>query len=392
LRDFIIKQFMGPQIAKNTILKEADSELDTFSEIPKVDNLPLAEKLAVQDLPKVKKPAQTEDKYVYLEHDVLSKEFSFDRETPILQQKPHKIKLCLFSINETLPRPFLEFFFENSNGVYQFPSINLVMEPFLPIIKKEDDTKINMTDIAIIPQNNEQVDQNVENEQGDDEIDIEFFSQCSQFFQKTTGLSHDIASQRYLGFIEKDDVIYVFFNCSKLEGFGKMNIGIIDEILNKKKMYELPIEQHVIDLFLSSPLITHIYYQRGEEIPYPLSVNLCLSDGEGQYKNAYYSDPLKPVSIVNPKVEHPFFGSVYIFSSEPIIHGSTKGLIQGLSETFTETNSTPIKRFALFTDSAKMYKEITSAEQVDKRYICYGFVEKSHELWAVKQVKLFVEL
>ena len=367
---------MGPQIAKNAARKEEDSELDTFSELPQVTD----------GLPQV-----TENKYIYLEHDVLSKEFSFDRELPILEQKPHKTALCMFLINETLPRPFLEFYFENSNGVYQFPTTDLNMVPFLPIIKKENDTKINMTDIAVIPQGvgSEQVDQN-EHDDDDDEIDVEFFNQCSQFFQKITELSHDVASQRYLGFIEKDDIIYVFFDCSKLEGFGKMHIGIIDEILNKKKIYELPIEQHIIDLFLSSPLITHIYHERGEEIPYPKSVNLCLSEGNGQYKNTYYSDPLKSISIVNPKVEHPFFGSVYIFSTEPIIHGSTKGLVQGLVETFTETN--PIKRFALFVDSAKMYKEITSVEQVDKRYVCYGFTEKSHELWAVKQVKLFVEL
>lgn len=379
LREFIIKYFMGAQIAKNILTNEADSELDTFSE------------KHVQQLKK--EPIQkreTEHKYVYLEHDVLSKEFSFDREPFILEQKPHKIALCMFSINETLGTPFLEFYFKPDGGVYQFPSTDLQMPPFLTIIKKEDDTKINMINNPVAPVENKKNDENGENEE--DEIDIEFFNQCSQFFQKTTTLSNDIASQRYLGFIEKDDIIYVFFDCSKLDNLvvENMQFGIIDEIINKKKINDIPIEQHIVELFLSSPLITHIYRVHGEEVPYPKLVYLCLSDNEGQYKNAYYSDSTKTVSVTNPKIEHPFFGNVYIFSSEPIIQGSTKGLVQELVESLSE--STPIKRYTLFTDSAKIYKEITAREQIDKRYVCYGFIEKSHELWAVKHIKLFVEL
>lgn len=392
---------MGPQIAKNREPNEADSELDTFSEKPKDYEASNLEKSTQMQ----ENAAKPEHKYVYLEHDVLSKEFSFDRETPILEQKSHKIALCMFSINETLSSPFLNFYFENEirNGVYKFPNTELHMETFANIVKKEDDVKINMTNIEPIAQplnglnhvNNEKNGEKIGESEEENEIDTEFFNQCSQFFQKTTSLTNDIASQRYLGFIEKDDIIYVFFDCSKIESsvFENMHVGIIDEIINKKRISDVPIEQPIVELFSSSPLITHIYRQHGEEIPYPKSVNLCLSDNEGQYKNAYYQDPLKTVSVVNPKVEHPFFGNVYIFSSEPIIQGSTKGLVQGIMETLSPApESNPIKRYALFTGSAKIYKEITSLEQVDKRYICYGFIEKSHELWAVKQIKLFVEL
>jgi len=57
------------------------------------------------------------------------------------------------------------------------------------------------------------------------------------------------------------------------------------------------------------------------------------------------------------------------------------------------TNTTDvIKRFVLFTDSAKIYKEVDPNEATDANYESYGFTDKGRELWAVKSTALFIEL
>jgi len=189
---------MGPQAPRNANQK-ADSELDSFIEIPKMD--------ATKDNPIVSstnaaKP--TQKPYRYLEQDVLSKEFSFDREPAILEKKPHKIALCLFKVNEHTSQPFIEFMFQNINGTYKFPEADLNMDVFSDIIHKENPIKINIedTESAMVNQEPDDDDEN--------EIDNEFFNQCSQLFQKSTGLDIEMANQIYLGFIEKDGIIFIF--------------------------------------------------------------------------------------------------------------------------------------------------------------------------------------
>jgi len=393
LRDFIIKTFMGPQAPKNT--QKADSELDTFVEVPKADkDVPKSDEIIVAKTEQTMSDitAPTRKRYKYLDHDVLSREFSFDREQTLLEKKPHKLALCLFMINENTKTPFLEFLFQKINGTYQFPETDVNMDVFTNIINKEAPIiKINMADTETTAQ----PEQEQENETN--EIDVEFFNQCSQLFQKITSLDNEIASQRYLGFVEKDELIYIFFNCSNLDMIhlesGLYEFGLIDEIINKKKITDIPIEQKIVDLFSASPLITHIYREHGAEIPYPKVVYLCEMTENGEYINSYYSGSQKTMSIINPKIDNAFFGTVYVFSSEPIISGPTTGVVQGIVKTMTNTTDL-IKRYALFTDSAKLYKqeEVDINGAADKRFISYGFVDKGRELWAAKTTPLFTEI
>jgi hypothetical protein len=247
-----------------------------------------------------------------------------------------------------------------------------------------------MENTEIIQEESDDMDEN--------EVDAEFFNQCSQFFQKITNSSNDIAKERYLGFIEKDDIIFIVFNCSNLDILetvhtdnSEYEIGIIDEIINKKKILDIPIEPTIADLFSSSKLITYIYSGQGIELPYPKSVYLCQLTETGEYKNAYYTGSQKSISIVSPKIELPFFGSVYLFSSEPLISGPKTGVVQEIVQTLTNTSDI-LKRYSLFIDAAKIYKEVDPIEIADKNYLCYGFIDKGHELWAVKSVTLFKEI
>jgi len=421
LRDFIIKHFMGEQVSIRSKKNTEDNELDTFIEMPTVESNETQQSVSTPT-----------HRFKYLENDILSKEFALHREPDILELKKHSIKLCLFNLKESLSVPFLEFFFENISGEFDFPQKELDMPALAEVYKKEKDEKINMentTPFQPLTENENSADS--EEEADFDEFEAEFFNQCSAFFQEITYLGDDLAHQRYLGFIEKEDVLYIVFDCTDLDILENIHlqkkdgyfIAIMDEILNKKQINETPIQQHVIELFESSPLLSNIYGQDNKQQPFPKLVYLCVQ-GESGYKNEYYENvetktesenetiPLeksisksqsRSISIINPKVEHPFFDHVYLFTTEPFIKTSQKGVVQEVIQSITENVTTPdeinnIKRYALELDSVKYYKDIDIKTLIEKKelinpnYDVYCFYDDGREFWAVKSPTSFVEI
>jgi len=90
-----------------------------------------------------------------------------------------------------------------------------------------------------------------------------------------------------------------------------------------------------------------------------------------------------------------------LFTSEPFISGSQKGLVQEVissvvNNTTNETNK--IKRYALEIDSVKYYKDVdvkTLIEQnevLNPNYDVYCFYEDNREYWAVKSINNFTEI
>lgn len=417
LRNYIVENFMGTQ----PVIERAEhrDELDDFIETPEKEQLEQVAQVA------------QEQKYRYLDNDSLSNEFALYREQEILELKKHTLALCMFSMNETMKVPFLEFFFKlNADGAFDFPQTGLAMDTIYHLFKKESPDKINLDNLATFtttetePEKNEQ-DAPVHH----DEVEQEFFNQCSQFFQKVTFLSHEIASQRYLGFIEKDDVLYIVFDCTNLDILENIHeqkiegvyLGIVDEIIHRKKIFETPIETKILDLFISNPQLSYIYGADNNTITLPKLLYLC-SEGKDEtgkaefeiegYKNVYYSeDEIKEMgysqsptlSVVYPKVKHPLFDNTYLFSSETLNTGPTKGLMQELVQSLT-TGTThkddikTIKRFALNIDSVKYYKDtdmrtlIDKKEKINPNYGCYCFYDNSAEFWAVKTVAIFTEI
>lgn len=419
LRDFIIKNFMGEQISIKSKTTVEENDLDTFIEMPTVQAETIKQEIV---------PAQ---KFKYLEDDVLSKEFALQREQDILELKKHSIHLCLFNVNESLKTPFLEFFFENKSGEFEFPNKELDMSILAEVYNKEKNEKINIENTAPfqplgVDQNQPETIKDEDNDEDDfDEFEDAFFKQCSQLFQDITFYEDDVARQRYLGFLEKEDAIYIVFDCTNLDILENIHlqkkdgyfIAIIDEILNKKKINETPIQEKIIDLFQSTPLLVNIYGPDNKPKPTPKLVNLCIQ-GDGGYKNAYYENinnievadddsisksQSRSISIINPRVNHPFFDNVYLFTSEPFVKTSQKGIVQEAIQTITEGKNIAdeinnIKRYALELDSVKYYKDvdiktlIEKQEQINPNYDVYCFYEDGREFWAVKSATSFVEI
>jgi len=482
LRQYIISNFLNEQISIENNSKN-ESELDSFIEMPVIEKTITEEK------------TEPKSDYKYLDNDILSKEFCLDREREILEMKKYMISLCFFNINEELKTPFLEFLFDNQTGEFSFPKKELQMDVLANLYKKENERKINIENTTPFQKMNsltsEDYDDETEIETMCDEVEMEFFNQCSKFAQEIVFLTNDVLKQRYLGFIEKDDILYVVFdvtNITILENIHNNNkngyfVGIIDEIINKKKIFETPIDKKIIDTFESSPLLKNIYDYNNKEIIVPKLVYLCVdknfktepelkiennnntvieekpviietnnnhikeksdivqtkspfvenkpiqkdnekevSDtievienkpiqqkGGSTYKNMYYEtdDTIKSqspiLSVINPKINHPLFDYVYLFTSEPFIKGSQKGLTQEMLSVVIDNTTTTdeinkIKRYALEIDSVKYYKDVdveTLIEQneiISPNYDVYCFYEDNREYWAVKTINKFTEI
>lgn len=405
---------MGEQVSIKPNKSLEESELDTFIEMPNVT------KDAEHD-----DSEANDHKFKYLEDDVLSKEFALQREQDILELKRHSIKLCLFNVNETLRVPFLEFFLDNKTGEFDFPLKELDMPALAEIYNREKSVKINMDNTTPFqPLSFETADQKSDIDEDEDEAEEDFdefekafFKQCALFFQEVTFLGEDVASQRYLGFIEKDDIIFVVFDCTDLDILENIHLqkkdgyflAIIDEIINKRMINDTTISQKIVDLFLSTPLLANIYDSQNQQQQFPKLVYLCEKTESG-YKNEYYEEVTEQsksqspsVSIINPKVNHPFFDNVYLFTSEPLEKNSQKGAMQELFQnakngTNLADELNNIKRYALETDLVKNYKDvdiktlIEKQEPINPNYDVYSFMEDGREFWAAKSVKRFVEI
>ena len=281
LRQYIINNFLKEQISIENKSKN-ENELDSFIEMPTIAKSIITEEQKEEE-------SETPNKYKYLDNDILSKEFCLNREQEILEMKKYTISLCFFNINEELKTPFLEFLFDNQTGEFSFPKKELQVDVLTNLYKKENETKINIENTTPFQKMNsitsEDVDDETDIDSVCDEVEMEFFNQCSKFAQEIVFLSDDVLKQRYLGFIEKDDILYIVFdttNITILENIYNNSkngyfIGIIDEIVNRKKIFETPIDQKVIDLFESSPLLKNIYDYNNKETIVPKLVYLCVN-------------------------------------------------------------------------------------------------------------------
>ena len=54
--------------------------------------------------------------YTYLDKEDLTMQFGFDRDLT----KSYTLHICLFQINNSIEKPFVEFYLENRDGSFQF--------------------------------------------------------------------------------------------------------------------------------------------------------------------------------------------------------------------------------------------------------------------------------
>ena len=335
LINYIDLHFMGKQIVAATPIKSSDVDLIDTALPPPVNMLAVEDKINDDESVESDNDDTDTDTYLYLDDSPLSNEFHFGFDN----NKLYKIALCLYKINNELDMPFLEYFFQKtSDNKYSFPQFDLNMEPF--------------NDNTLIQPNPSMMDIEETTTEADDEsneVDDEMLSQCSQYFTKLFSSTDSVFSKlKYKGFIEKQDenisTIFAVFDSNDINlytlGDSPENVegvwGIIDEVLNKRKIINTPIDDSVYDLFIENKIMIYMKYYDGINLPIPISTYPCTYI-DNHYVNTYYTKNTLAkltMSLISPSITHDYFDKVYMFSNEPL----------------SEDNLVNIKRNALFID------------------------------------------
>ena len=211
------------------------------------------------------------------------------------------------------------------------------------------------------------------------------YEQGSQYLKKYVVNAEDISEECYKGFVEHAGNIYLFFDVTDIEltieFSDKHNNCIIDELVNKKRVLDLPIEEATSSLFATNRGLIYLYDDKTHKpIHYPVRVYLCESVND-EYANVKYVDAAdkSSLSMISDKVNDPVVGNGYLFTS-----------------TALDTSETPqLKRYALFHhDATYVLHEpfINSEYDLIADNACVCFLSEGVEYWSVKNMDLFLEV
>jgi hypothetical protein len=371
LREYILKEFMGPEIV--VVLNPLQEELDDNDMPEEPNSLNLNE---IENLPQLENVLKCE----YLNDDPLSRQFSLNRD----YTKEYKLVLCLYNINTDLDTPFLQFLFEKKNSKFQFPIKDVNMWAIRELIESNKKIQPNNQDGDVSDDGNE-----------DDENDIEFefMNQCSQFYKEITGIGFDNSNKSFKGFTQNENnEIFIIFDLTNMniENLqSSQQWAIIDEIIYKNRILTQPIlESHVAN-FVQNPMLLFLKYDNGEPVDIPISGHLCketennesVDTEKSSYLNVYYEGSQNTISIVNKKIEHPIFSETFLFTEEPINYD----------------NLDNIKRYAIFIKNSFYFlnkdMELKPMEdEIYRKFDCFSFYIKDKVYWSIENYDLFVEL
>ena len=217
---------------------------------------------------------------------------------------------------------------------------------------------------------------------------------------------NDTKDVKYKGFtethIDKEIYITAVVECSDYNQNEQNRLWVsLDEIIYKNEVNGVAIDKTVYRVFYEHAFLCHIKEKTGTfenptlaNAPIPVTMYMCSRDDSGALINVYYPEGEQNVySLLTDTVEHPFFGPVYLFTTEPIDANRKSGL----------------KRFSVFIDDALyiMNKDEDISQHMPapqekeednqpptKTYVDYSAVryyEGDLKVWAVNNVNVFTE-
>ena len=331
----------------------------------------------------------TDNEYKYIDEDDLLQKFGLDRDLT----KTYNLNVCLYKMNKSLEKPFIEYYFEKKGGEFTF--INTELTPVLfENIEDETNNDNHLEEDDNEPSENNIVDIRDDKITGGDRIsDIEeiYLKNCNEIID-----SHikDI-TRKYKGFVELDNLIYPIFEITddrEIELITGSKFSVLDEIINKKKIIDTPIQEKIITVFNENPELLKIKDSGGKELANPISVYLCKKNGV-IYENVYVDDESN--GDIDMQIHHDTFGDVYLFTTEPI---NTVGSFFSFF-----TGAKQVKRYALFLENettinndnkgvADFLKEASDSLTGYLTYTCISYTEAGRQFWAVKSKTLFTEI
>lgn len=329
----------------------------------------------------------------------------------------YKLMVCVYKFNDVLDEPFLEYYFIKENGEYTFPSMDYVYQensslvdscsPILEQILDEDGEPREKIYKGFIKDAANSIVFVVFELTGDvatesPDIDTIFLKEKTEIGEPKQSNVLDNQSKTGESMVETGRDVVGSDTISVKE---KTEIGepgssstatidsiwaIIDEIVYYKSVRMILFHKPVCDFFQKNSILTKLsYLPDGEtddetEIDTPYILYMC-QDEDGSFDNIYESNNSNngaTVSLINEQVEHPFFGSTYLFSERPI----------------NPNNVSNIKRYAVFTYKP-LYIPCIDLASIDPQYDFSEYKDRNTyftmndmKYWSIKDDNLFVEL
>ena len=320
-------------------------------------------------------PVEESDNYTYLDNDELSRDFLLDRDLT----KSYSLQLVMFHKNTSMDTPFLEFYLEKTDNMYQFPTKELNNEQLNDMIEQIEQTQYGGADIKTTL--HEDIEMGTKTTLTETETLNPFEHQVFTFFNEKTGYSHIVAENTYKGFVENDTTLYVLFeNKDKDSSAEKENYTwvILDEEI-KKETLTLPIHDSVRDVFLHHPEVAYI---KLNDNPVDIPLIIYPVDKVNEiYENIYYTKEQSEQSeqetfLITLPIENPELGRVFLFTTDilPSNH---------------DVHS--IKRMVTFSQNAIYTLDKPTRELFDK-YPIVRFKEADVDIWGISNFLLFMEL
>jgi len=174
----------------------------------------------------------------------------------------------------------------------------------------------------------------------------------------------------------------------------------LDEVIYKNEANGVAIDESVYKVFYEHAFLCHIKENLGNgakqaNTHIPVTMYMCSKDEAGNLSNVYYREEDKnSYSLLTDTIEHPFFGPVYLFTTEPI----------------DTTRKSGLKRFSVFIDDALYImnkdedvshhipgpkEDEDDTQPITKTYVDYSAVryyEGDLKVWAVNNINVFTEV
>ena len=244
--------------------------------------------------------------YLDLNSGVLQYDFGLCAKTRDITKK-YKIHMCGYQIVEESIHPFVQYLFQQDSNMFHFPTFYFRCMQNLQIDPEEEMT----------PEH------------------IYFKNECLKFALEIFNVQdHESLEDLYKGFIyndkktENEYEIFVFFDFTGFllhDSEIKRTWGIMNEIVNKTKIFESPIHPSICQIFQKNESLVYLCDDQDKQLPYPESLYLCKQLGSStetvNYMNLYKKEEEyknESVYFVDERMNHPILGYFYFFSLEPL--------------------------------------------------------------------------
>ena len=276
--------------------EKLDQELDQYQESEQEEKLD-HELDQYQESEEKLEPVSTNRNFYYLEDGDLDHDFGLCQN---VKGSSFSVYICGYTINENSLKPFLQFLMEKEAGYFTFPHFDFTCP------------------------------ENIESESENTPEHVYFQNKCIDQIMQLMDLDghsdENALNDIYKGFTkeEYEDETFIFaifdFTGLTLKPIKEpiRTWAIMDEIINRHTVFELPIEEKVFRMFYNNPELLNLKDLQHLHIENPYLLYSCVQDNN-VYKNVYHMKDQDFVSLLHERIHHPFFGNFFVFSMLPFI-------------------------------------------------------------------------